>query len=95
MFDEPTSALDSTTETAVMGEILEFLGTRPKGSGIEKRTGIFIAHRLQTIMHCDKILVLGSGGAIKEEGTHDELIEKGGEYSSLWSQQHEQPAASK
>jgi ABC-type multidrug transport system fused ATPase/permease subunit len=89
LFDEPTSALDSSTETQVMREILEFLGTQPKGSGIEKRTGVFIAHRLGTIQFCDKIVVLGGGGVIVEEGNHDELIERGGEYALLWSQQHE------
>jgi ABC-type multidrug transport system fused ATPase/permease subunit len=72
-----------------MGEILEFLRTKPKGSEIQRRTGVFIAHRLQTIMHCEKIIVLGSGGEIIEDGTHEELVEKGGKYSSLWDQQHE------
>lgn len=89
LFDEPTSALDASTEMAVMGFILEFLQTGPKRSQLRQRTGIFIAHRLSTIMQCDTIVVLGSEGVILEQGSHEELIRKNGEYATLWAQQHD------
>ncbi len=75
ILDEATSALDNESEKIVQ-ESLERLA-----SG---RTVFTIAHRLTTIKNSDKILVLTDKG-IEEEGTHKELIEKGGIYSHLYS----------
>jgi ABC-type transport system involved in Fe-S cluster assembly fused permease/ATPase subunit len=54
------------------------------------RTSIYIAHRLSTIADADKIIVLGSQGVI-EEGSHNELIQKGGVYNKMWMQQKANP----
>ncbi len=55
---------------------------------IEDKTVIVIAHRLKSIMEADKIIVLREGKII-EEGTHEKLLEKDGEYKSLWNLQFE------
>ena len=73
ILDEATSALDNVTERIIQ-ESLEKL--------CAGRTTIVVAHRLSTIKNADEIVVLGSEGII-EKGTHDELIEKEGEYSKL------------
>jgi ABC-type multidrug transport system fused ATPase/permease subunit len=48
------------------------------------RTTVLVAHRLPTARTADRILVV-SGGRIVEEGSHDELLARGGEYAALWS----------
>ncbi len=73
ILDEATSALDSESERLVQ-EALDVL--------LADRTALVIAHRLSTIRRADEILVLRDG-AIVERGTHDELINKKGEYSKL------------
>lgn len=77
IFDEATSALDNESEKVVQ-ESLEKLA--------KNRTTFVIAHRLSTIKNAEKILVLSDVG-IEEEGTHDELIEKGGIYEKLYQMQ--------
>lgn len=77
ILDEPTSSLDAESEKIVL-EALEKL--------MKGRTVITIAHRLNTIRHVDKIIVLHNG-IIAEEGTHDELIKKGKIYEQLYNQQ--------
>ena len=52
----------------------------------KKRTSVFIAHRLRTIYDSDIIIVLKAGG-VAEQGTHQELINRDGLYSELWSAQ--------
>merc|ERR1711879_557903 len=53
------------------------------------RTSFLIAHRLSTVMHCDRIYVMESGRVV-ESGTHDELLEReGGTYARMWSLQQE------
>ncbi len=74
ILDEATSSLDAESERLVQGALDKLM---------ENRTSIIIAHRLSTIRRCDQILVI-SGGAILERGTHDELLARaGGLYGSL------------
>jgi subfamily B ATP-binding cassette protein MsbA len=73
ILDEATSALDSQSEKAVQ-MALESL--------MRNRTSLVVAHRLSTVMHADKIVVLEKGKII-EIGKHQELIAKGGLYAKL------------
>jgi len=75
MFDEATSALDNKTQKHV-SDSLEKL----------KCTRIVVAHRLSTVRHCDRILVV-DGGSIAEEGTYEELIAKKGLFAELVERQ--------
>ena len=77
-FDEATSALDTPTETALVGNVSELMG---RG---ERKTNVWIAHRLRTIADADLIIVLGRDGGVSEMGTHGELIARGGTYAELW-----------
>ncbi len=77
ILDEATSSLDVSTE-ALIQEALEHLLTN--------RSAIIIAHRLSTIRNVDKILVLKRGELV-ESGSHDELLEREGLYSSLYKLQ--------
>jgi ABC-type transport system involved in Fe-S cluster assembly fused permease/ATPase subunit len=79
MLDEATSALDSHTEK----EIQDALDRVARD-----RTSLVIAHRLSTVVHADNIIVLDHG-EIVEQGTHLELLAKGGLYASLWTRQRE------
>lgn len=76
LLDEATAALDAENEAAVQ-EALTALAA--------DRTVIVIAHRLQTIVAADQILVLESGH-IAQQGTHAELLEAGGLYRNFWTQ---------
>ena len=82
ILDEPTAALDTESERLVI-EALERL--------MKGRTVITIAHRLSTIRDANKIIVL-KGGVVAEEGTHDELLAKGGVYADLYRIQFNTPA---
>lgn len=73
ILDEPTSALDSESEK-VIKEAIE----RLKG----KKTIIIVAHRISSIKDADKIIVLDNG-CLKEEGTYDELIQKGAFFKNM------------
>ncbi len=73
ILDEATSALDNESERLIQ----ESLNELAKG-----RTTLIIAHRLSTIKNADNIVVLTSNG-IEEQGTHQELIQKGGVYATL------------
>ncbi len=73
IFDEATSALDNESERAVQQALL----------GLAKgRTMLVIAHRLSTVRHADRILVLTEDGIV-ENGTHDALMARGGVYAGL------------
>lgn len=77
VLDEATSALDSESE-AMIQEALDNL--------MKNRTSIVVAHRLSTIAGLDRIIVLKDGKII-EQGSHAELLKRGGEYKKLWSRQ--------
>lgn len=78
-FDEATSALDANNEKVIMENLEIFF----KG-----KTAIVIAHRLSTVKHADKIVVLDRGKVV-EEGNHSELVDKKGEYYRLVKNQLE------
>ena len=75
ILDEATSALDTITEEYIQ---------RSFDKLAEGRTTIIIAHRLTTVQDADRIIVV-EGGLIKEQGTHEELLELGGEYAKLYN----------
>jgi len=77
LLDEATSALDSESERYVQAAIESLAGTA---------TTIVIAHRLSTVRRANRILVM-SQGRIIEQGTHDELLNQGGEYRKLYELQ--------
>ncbi len=79
ILDEPTAALDTESEQLVI-EALERL--------MKGRTVITIAHRLSTIRDAHNILVL-KDGVVQEQGTHEELLARGGEYADLYRVQFE------
>jgi ATP-binding cassette subfamily B protein len=77
ILDEATAHLDSENESLVQDALKQAL----KG-----RTSIVIAHRLSTVMEADQILVINNG-VVAERGRHEELINKGGLYSELFTRQ--------
>jgi ATP-binding cassette subfamily B protein len=77
VLDEATSALDSESEVLIQAALWKLM---------EGRTAIVIAHRLSTIQKMDRILVLDNGKVI-EEGSHQELLARGGTYAKLWAHQ--------
>ena len=79
LLDEATSALDNESERIVQSALDKVVAER-------KRTTLTIAHRLSTIRDADRIIVL-SGGAVVEEGTHAELLSKQGLYAPLAQRQ--------
>ncbi|MEE4120112.1 MAG: ABC transporter ATP-binding protein/permease [Paracoccaceae bacterium] len=83
LLDEATSALDTGTEQAIQASL------RRMGEG---RTVIAIAHRLSTIVDADRIAVLEAGEVV-EQGSHAELLARGGRYARLWRRQAAEDAA--
>lgn len=79
VFDEATSSLDSLTEEEIARTIRDVAHDH---SGMT----VLIAHRLSTVMHADRILVL-ERGRIVEQGRHDDLLERKGLYYAMWRQQ--------
>ncbi|PXY28098.1 ATP-binding cassette domain-containing protein [Prauserella muralis] len=74
LLDEVTSALDPVNEAAV------HQGIERLASG---RTVVLVAHRLRTVHTADQVVLL-DGGRIVEQGSHDELLRRGGRYARLW-----------
>ena len=79
LLDEATSALDTRTEQDILATL---------HSVAEGRTSLTIAHRLSTIADADTILVLNDG-LLAEQGTHGELLRRGGLYEEMWARQAE------
>jgi ATP-binding cassette, subfamily B, multidrug efflux pump len=77
VLDEATSALDSEVEAAIQEQL---------SSLMQGKTVIAIAHRLSTIARMDRLIILDQGRII-EEGTHTDLLKKGGHYAELWARQ--------
>jgi ABC-type multidrug transport system fused ATPase/permease subunit len=77
VMDEATSALDTESERAIQ---------RHMGEALRDRTAIIVAHRLSTVRDADRIVVMDDGKVV-EDGDHRRLMELGGLYHSLASQQ--------
>jgi ATP-binding cassette subfamily B protein len=77
LLDEATAALDPENELHIQSAINEL---------VKNKTVVVIAHRLNTISRADKIIVIDDG-TIAEEGSHEELMRRGGLYKMLWDEQ--------
>ena len=84
VLDEALSAVDAENE-AVIQEALDRL--------MQGRTTIILAHRLSSVIDCDRILVL-DGGKVSEQGRHDDLMSRGGVYAGLMAEQARESVAS-
>jgi len=83
ILDEATSSIDPYTDLLIR-KAMKLL--------LKDRTSIIIAHRLSTVRDADRIFVI-DGGRIVEEGTHEDLLRKGGLYSRLYEMQFKEPSA--
>ena len=77
MLDEATSALDSEVEAVIQEQLVGLM---------EGKTVIAIAHRLSTLASMDRLVVLEHGRVV-EQGSHAQLLERGGTYAALWKRQ--------
>ncbi len=82
VLDEATSSVDTETEELIQGAI---------GQLMRGRTAIVIAHRLSTIQKADQIIVIDKG-EVKEQGTHEQLVQQGGFYANLYRMQYKEIA---
>ena len=83
LLDEATASLDSESERLVQDAMAHLC---------KDRTTMVIAHRLNTIVHADRILVV-ENGVIAESGRHDELLRKGGRYAAFYRLQVREQSA--
>jgi ABC-type multidrug transport system fused ATPase/permease subunit len=79
ILDEPTAALDPKAEQALFERFAAL---------VQDRTAIMISHRLASARFADRILVIDQG-ALVEDGTHDDLMRRGGLYASMFTAQAE------
>jgi ATP-binding cassette subfamily B protein len=77
LLDEATASLDPENELYIQEAINDL---------VKQKTVVVIAHRLNTVVKADKIVVLESGSVV-EEGTHDALMRAGGLYNRMWDEQ--------
>ena len=77
ILDEATANIDTETEQWIQDAVKTLM---------DGRTSIMVAHRLSTIQHCDRIIVMHHG-KIRESGTHQELLEQDGIYKKLYQLQ--------
>jgi len=80
IFDDSLSAVDAETDARIRAALKQ---------NVKDTTVILIAHRITTLMHADQIIVMDKG-RIAEQGTHEELIEKGGMYAKIYELQMQQ-----
>lgn len=80
ILDEPTAALDPRSESEIYSRFVELA---------RGKTTILITHRLGSVLMADRILVM-KGGHLVQKGTHQELLQRGGEYATLWNMQTKQ-----
>lgn len=83
ILDEATSSIDTRTEIKIQSAFAEMM---------RGRTSFIVAHRLSTIREADVILVMRDGH-IEEQGSHNELMQRGGFYASLYNSQFESTEA--
>ena len=74
VLDEATAAVDNETEAAIQRSLLQITANR---------TTLVIAHRLSTVRHADRIVVMDHG-RIAQQGNHEDLLQRGGAYADLW-----------
>ena len=84
IFDDCLSSVDAKTENEIIGNLYQYL---------EEKTAIIITHRIFSLFHFDKIVVL-EDGEIVELGNHDDLITRNGLYAELYTRQQEQEKSS-
>ena len=80
IFDDCLSAVDAKTENEIIGNLYEYL---------ENRTAVIITHRIFSLFHFDKIVVI-EDGRIVEQGTHEQLMNLNGYYTELYNRQQQQ-----
>ncbi len=85
IFDDCLSAVDAKTENEIIGNLYEYL---------ENRTAIIITHRIFSLFHFDKIVVI-EDGRIVEQGTHEQLMNLNGFYTELYNRQQQQDKTSR
>ena len=80
IFDDCLSAVDVRTEKEIIGNLYDYL---------KDKTAIIITHRIFSLFHFDKIVVLDEG-EIVEQGTHEQLLARNGLYTTLYARQQEE-----